>query len=323
MAKELIWSYLVHLGECMWRDYGPGDFGQCIKTEPLSFHEPTWREISALLKEKGCCNTILIDLGEGVEYESHPEIKAPGSWSKQRLSEEISRLRSMGFKVYPKLNFSAAHDKWMGIYSRMVSTPQYYKFCKDIIDEVSELFSRPELFHLGLDEECISVQAKYPMCIIRGGDLLWHDINYLLDITRKNGARPWIWADYVWHDSVTQEQFIKNMPKDVLCSNWYYGDWTHTTDFLGRSIKGYSVLEENGFDQLPTGSNDERNVDFYCRDNIKLTVENCKKIIAPERLHGFMMTTWHMTTEEKKPRLIEAVEAMSDAHKFYISDGVK
>ncbi len=319
MSKELIWSFLVHLGECMWRDYGPGDFGQCIKTQPLSFHEPTWRDISGMLKEKYCCNTILIDIGEGVEYESHPEIKAPGSWSKIKLADEISRLRSMGFKVYPKLNFSAAHDKWMGIYSRMVSTPQYYKFCKDIIDEVCELFSNPELFHLGLDEECYSVQTKFPICIIRSGDLLWHDINYLLGITQKNGARPWVWADYVWHDSQTQKQFIENMSRDVLCSNWYYGDWTHTTDFLGRSIKGYQVLEEAGFEQLPAGSNDIRNVDFYCRDNIKLTVENCTKIIAPERLKGFMMTTWELTTEEKKPRLIEATEAMKDAYDFYYS----
>ena len=94
MAKEMIWAYLVHLGECMWRDYGPGDGGRCINTTSLRFHEPTWREITDGLVEKKCCNTIVIDIGEGIQYESHPEIVVEGAWSKQRLAAEISRLRS-------------------------------------------------------------------------------------------------------------------------------------------------------------------------------------------------------------------------------------
>jgi len=89
MKKEMMWTYLVHLGDCMWGDYEPGDGGRCIKTKPLLFHEPTWFEISNRLKEEGCCNTILIDVGEGVEYESYPEIKAPGTWSKQKLADEM------------------------------------------------------------------------------------------------------------------------------------------------------------------------------------------------------------------------------------------
>lgn len=318
MAKEFIWSYLVHLGECMWGDYGPGDGGKCIKTAPLSFDESTWKDISVRLKESGACNTILIDLGEGVEYESHPEIKAPSSWSKKKLADEIARLRSMGFKVYPKLNFSTGHDKWMGIYSRMVSTPQYYTFCKDIIDEVCELFSKPSLFHLGLDEECYSIQTKIPLCVIRNGDLWWHDVNYLFGLVEANGARPWIWADYVWHTKASEKDFIENMSHDVLCSNWYYGNWKHTEGFLADSMRGYSVLEENGFEQLPTGGNPYGTVE-YCRDNMRLTVEKCVDIVSPEKLYGFMMTTWAMTTLEKKVQLDEAVDALTEAHKFYYS----
>ena len=281
MSKELMWSFLVHLGESMWGDYPPGDGGKCINTNPVRFHEPTWHDISKRLKDEGCCNTILIDLGEGVEYESHPEIKVPGTWSKKKLADEIDRLRGMGFKVYPKLNFSTGHDKWMGIYSRMVSTPQYYAFCKDVIDEVSELFSNPELFHLGLDEEDIGIQSLIPLCIIRNDELFWHDVNYLFEITQKNGSRPWIWADYVWLNKKTREQFIKNMSREVLCSNWYYGDWTHTTDFFADSMRGYKDLEDNGFEQVPSGGNCNTVVE-YCRDNMKFTVENCNKIISPD-----------------------------------------
>ena len=222
----------------------------------------------------------------------------------------------MGFTVLPKLNFSAAHDKWMGIYSRMISTPQYYKFCKDIIDEVSELFGKPELFHLGMDEECHSVQTESPMCIIRGNDLLWHDINYLFDITEKAGARPWIWADHVWHTKESEKAFLENASKEALYSNWYYGDFKHTEGYLFNSMSSYETLEKNGFDQLPAGSNCDATIEF-CRDNMKLTVEKCPEIIAPERLKGFMMTSWVMTTEKGRDRNLDAVDCMREAYDAY------
>ena len=57
MSKELMWSFLVHLGESMWGDYPPGDGGKCINTNPVRFHEPTWHDISKRLKDEGCCNT--------------------------------------------------------------------------------------------------------------------------------------------------------------------------------------------------------------------------------------------------------------------------
>lgn len=316
MKDTLIWSYLIHLGDNMWGDFGPEHGGECKKTQPLKCEDKAWNEIIDRLVEKKCCNTILIDIGEGVQYESHPEIAAPGAWSKEKLSDEISRLRSLGFDVYPKLNFSAGHDRWMGIYSRMVSTPQYYSFCKDVIDEMSELFDNPSLFHLGMDEECYSIQTDYPLCVIRGNDLLWHDINYLFDVTEKKGARPWIWADHVWHDKDSQKAFLENASREALYSNWYYGDFKHTEGYLYDSMSSYETLEKNGFDQVPAGSNCDGTIEF-CRDNMRLTVEKCPEIISPERLKGFMMTSWVMTTEEGRERNLDAVDCLSEAYNYY------
>ena len=62
-------------------------------------------------------------------------------------------LRALGIEPLPKLNFSTCHDAWLGPYSRMVSTPAYYDVCRDLIDEVAELFGGPRFFHLGMDEE--------------------------------------------------------------------------------------------------------------------------------------------------------------------------
>ena len=60
------------------------------------------------------------------------------------FTAELERLKNMGFKLIPKLNFSSCHDIWMKEYSRMVSTEPYYQVCADLIKEVCEIFESPE-----------------------------------------------------------------------------------------------------------------------------------------------------------------------------------
>lgn len=314
MENKMIWAYLIHLGEAMWGDFEPGDGGACIFTDRSSFDMNVWLDVTADLERSKSCNMILIDVGDGVEYESHPEINRPGALTKKQLSDEIQRLRSLGFEVIPKLNFATSHDKWMGIYSRMVSTPQYYQFCTDVIDEMCELFGHPRFFHLGMDEECCVVQKKLPICIVRQHDLYWHDINFLIKAVEKNGARPWLWADYIWHTPENEKDFLENMSHDALLSNWYYGSWQG--ELFTEIRNAYAVLEAHGFDQVPTGSNCDKSRDFT-RDNMVLTVKHCLNIIAPERLKGFMMAPWEMTNENQRPRHKEAVEVMKKSYDFY------
>ena len=116
MSKPLKWIYLAHLGYNMWLEPEVDRFGihgqqgwseHIAASGHLRFEEDYWQELTVQLKDAGC-NTILLDLGEGLCYESHPELAVEGSWSKEKLSRELSRLRSQGFEVLPKLNFSAA-----------------------------------------------------------------------------------------------------------------------------------------------------------------------------------------------------------------------
>ena len=37
----------------------------------------------------------------------------------------------------------------------MVSTPEYYKVCADVIRDTAEVFGTPRYFHLGFDEETV------------------------------------------------------------------------------------------------------------------------------------------------------------------------
>ena len=206
MSKPLKWIYLAHLGYNMWLEPEVDRFGihgqqgwseHIAASSHLRFEEDYWQELTVQLKDAGC-NTILLDLGEGLCYESHPELAVEGSWSKEKLSRELSRLRSQGFEVLPKLNFSAAHDLWLGEYARMLSTSAYYRVVEDLIREVAELFDTPSLFHLGMDEENAENQTCNNYAVIRQGEQWWYDLQKMVKAVEGAGCRPWIWSDYAW-----------------------------------------------------------------------------------------------------------------------------
>src|SRR4030042_1344767 len=173
--KKLIWANLLHLSFNMWTDHAkkkwkdlPADYYSDpnfeIKTcddakrwasayRPfLTFNYNTWDTIIQYLVKAGM-NMVIIDLGDAVKYESHPEIAVENAWSTSKLRKELSRIRKMGLEPIPKLNFATTHDIWLGEYSRMESTEKYYTVCRDLIREVIDLFDQPRFFHLGMDEE--------------------------------------------------------------------------------------------------------------------------------------------------------------------------
>ena len=157
---DFIWAALFHMGTNMWCDQVPDRWGPykgedlklICAADHLRFDEKVWRSLTSRMVEVGM-NMVIIDLGEAIQYPSHPELAVKGSWSVERLRAELARLRGMGFEVIPKMNFSACHDTWLKDYHRMVSTQKYYQVCEDLIKDVAEIFDRPRFFHLGFDEE--------------------------------------------------------------------------------------------------------------------------------------------------------------------------
>ncbi len=48
-------------------------------------------------------NMVIIDLGDGVKYDSHPEIAVTGAWSPQKLNEGIKKNQRDGFGTYSQI----------------------------------------------------------------------------------------------------------------------------------------------------------------------------------------------------------------------------
>ncbi|HNS32806.1 MAG TPA: Tat pathway signal protein [bacterium] len=304
--KGLIWANLLHLGYNMWEDRGPDHRlaeGEKPKYPPrtyLRFETPVWNLLMKKMAETGM-NMAVIDLGEGVKYESHPELAVRNSWTHSRLKKELGKMREMGIEPIPKLNFSACHDNWLGKYSRCLSTDIYYGVCRDIIEEVIALFDRPRFFHLGMDEETAGHQKKLAYAVIRQYELWWHDLYYLVNETEKSGVRAWVWSDYIWNH---REEFLEKMPKSVVQSNWYYGK---VFDESINYVKAYLDLESHGYDQIPTGSN------HSCTENLALTAEYCRKHVSPSKLLGFLQTPWRPTIKHYRQHHLQAIEAVAKA----------
>ena len=309
-ANGGIRAYLMHLGWNMWSDVpvrpGEPDVTSRTRVKVCGVNRfrtdmGVWNRVTERMAKDGY-NMVVVDVGEAYAFPSHPEIGVTGAWSPERMQTEVRRLRALGLEPIPKLNFSAAHDTWLGVYHRMVSTRKYYEVCADLIRDIAEAFGHPRFLHLGYDEETARHQQHYAMAVVRQGDLWWHDFRWFVETTAKTGMRPWIWSDFLWRHKA---DFLSRMPKDVLQSNWYYGkNFTPgrplKKDYECNPVDAYLELDRAGFDQVPTGSN------WTCDENFRGTVGFARAHIAPERLKGFMMAPWFFPDPREEGKLMDA-----------------
>lgn len=311
-----IWAILLHLGTNCWRKKGQvsinkKDEEDSIFREELYCDEETWRKVTEFLPSCGI-NTLVIDVADGVQYDRHPEISVKGAWSKEKLKAELARLRSMGITPIPKCNFSCGHSAWMKDYAYMVGTETYDRFCKDIVEELIEMFDTPEFVHLGLEEEDAVNQTNQPVAIIRSPFKKMADANALFDVCRAHGVRPWIWTDLRSIEGFGGEEAFKaGVGKDVLLSGWYYGMLRERPD--AREIYPiadlYCKLGEWGYEQVPTGST----WDWHL--NNKDTMRFCKNNVKPESIRGFMTAPWLLTVPKKYYALLNDAFNFGNAKK--------
>ena len=318
------WIDLIHFGMNMWGDLPRNperkglqakiltdeEFAAVTKPEHLDlgrmhFEEKFWQELSLKLRSSGC-NAIMLDVGEGMVYPSHPELAINGSWPAEKLKAEVDRLRGMGFEVIPKLNFSTTHDAWLGPYERMVSTAKYYEVCADVIRDVAEVFAPVKNFHLGFDEEDVpSFQRGSSMLVMRQGDFWWHDVNWFVREVERFGARAWVWSDYIRRHPL--EEFCRKMPKTVVQNPWTYWATKSKID-SDPLVKIYRTLADAGYDVAPCGSNC-----YGVTENFPDMAEHSKANLPAERFKGMIMAPWIKTIEPYRRLHWEAADLMAEA----------
>lgn len=311
--NEMIWAYFIHLGINDWMEKdetaGAYEGAPTVKSYfAKGGEECTFRCASDKLRcnkkffrslvdraHKTGINTIVIDLAEGLKYKTHPELAVEDAWTPEELCAEIAHIKSLGMDAVPSMNFSAAHDEWLGEYARMVSTPTYYKVIADLIKEVSDLFGSPKLFYIGMDEEDSATQSHYGLSIVRHGDLWWHDFYYVVKQVEACGATAWASADRLAADEKT---FVERMPKEVIMGHYfrYLNDDLEKIKEKAETDAKYKpryerlnmlvTLGKYGFKQIPIGGN------YSYDDQLRRLVNATKKYVPDESVLGFAMTTY-------------------------------
>ena len=310
--KNKIWAILVHLSMHMWGTH----------YDTLPFDDDLWDHIVEESARIGL-NMIVLDVGDGVQYKSHPEISMKDAWSAERVHAEVKRCREKGIALIPKLNFSSSHDKWLGDYHFMLSSKPYYQVAKDLIEEVYELFEQPEFIHLGMDEEDYAHQTNRDYIAFRQGKLLWHDLNYFMDCVCATGARPWIWSCPLF---TYPEEYKANIEtKKAVLSPWYYNafrqehytpvssrqeyvtyynegkykemgiKWVEEDPFLVNFRKVALPLMQEGYEYIPCASVFNR-----CDYNTADLLEYFKLNAPDEQVLGFITAPWISTQKQEK-----------------------
>jgi hypothetical protein len=313
-APDLLWANFFEFSynnytekQPEWFDYHRND--ELSYSPTLRWDQDLWEDLTRQMAEGGC-NAILLHLGDGIKYDSHPEIAVEGAWTPNELKGEIKRLKALGIDLYPMLNFSSAHDLWLGDYHRKVSTPEYYRVCEDLITEVAEIFNKPKYFSLGYDEETFGHQSWYEYAVVRQDDLWWRDFLWFVEKVEEQGSRNWIWSDKIWDHN---DDFLARMPKSVIQSNWYYpANFDLDIDLAQAKERGLDIqepeagivrkkttplrafleLERGEFDQVPAGSID------VAEGNFSGNVHFAKQHIPRDRTLGFMQTYWRPVLEK-------------------------
>ena len=243
-------------------------------------------------------NTIIINIAEGYCYKSHPEIALDGAWTEDELKTEIAHIRNIGMEPVPMLNFSAAHDIWLGRYERMVGTDTYKKVCLDLIDEVCKLFDSPKYFHVGMDEENYESQKYLDFATVRNQITMKRDIADFFKVIRKNGSTPWIFSDFY---KVSANDFKEVVDKDVLISDMHI----RYSNSKNKWPEEFSKLVSDGYKIVPMITH------HYLLRNPSMIINYLKKNVDKNGVAGIVNFPFLFCEDDNKYKLMhEATNTM-------------
>lgn len=172
-------------------------------------------------------NTLIVDLADGVEYRSHPELRRHYSVPMAQLEELSSRCRALDVEFVPKLNFAKSgrnlHDMWMkphwDLRNFVSREEEYWGVARDLIDEIVERCRPARFFHIGMDEDHHRSVAQFVRAVSR----LRTDLS-------SHGLRAVMWNDtcYENRNVIAEVHADKcraaepSLPRDVVQLLWDY-----------------------------------------------------------------------------------------------------
>ena len=240
-------------------------------------------------------NTLIVDIADGVIYESHPELKRHYSVPMEDLRRLAEYAHDKDIDFVPKLNFSKSgrnqHDMWMRPYWHNIgwtrNLDEYWKVAGDLINELVEVCEPDNFFHIGMDEDHYRSLNQYVEAV-----------KILNEKISKYGLKPVMWNDTCYENrDVIAEVYADKMraaepliPKDMVQLLWDY-DLVHTGIVKRLSEAGFNVW-------VAPGRNKDRVLEW-------------KKITLDEGGSGLIITNWRKCDEEHKEQTLNLIEELA------------
>lgn len=240
-------------------------------------------------------NTLVVDIEDGVEYKSHPELKRHYSVPMKDLHLLAESARQKNIDFVPKCNFSKSgrnhHDMWMkphwdGIHW-LKNMDEYWKVAGDVIDELVSVCRPKKFFHIGMDEDHYRALSQYveAIKILHGKisrhslrTIMWNDTCYE---NRNVGAQ-------VYADKCRAAEPL--LPKDIVQVLWDY-------DLVHKGI--VKRLTDAGFDVWVAPGRDKKHIAKW------------KQVLLAEGGSGLLMTNWRKCSKKNQQKLINMLENLA------------
>ncbi len=275
-------AYLIHITH-----YDPVWFDRKERERPFDLNLGC--DMVKALGDAGF-NMLIIDLADGVEYRTLPELKRHYSVPMSTLEKLVASARQAGMEVVPKLNFSKSkeprhdHNYWFRPYNELPDDDAYCAKAFQLIDEIVEVMKPERYFFIGMDEDFLRTPAEYASVV-----------NALHEGISKRGLRTAMWNDTP-HLSAGMFGCVEKTlaaedeaPKDIVHVLWDY------TPLKARAAERVRDMRSKGFEVwiAPGGRADQ--------------VEQWKQLALQTGCAGMVMTAWRPVTERSRRRFLDAI----------------
>ncbi len=269
------------------------------------------RAVAEVLAPLGV-NVLVVEVNYKFDFQSHPELRAPGAISKVHARELTDVCRAHGIRLIPQFN-CLGHQSWststlplLTRYPELDETPNVPKdnkgiYCRSwcplhprvnpivfaLIDELIDAFGS-DAFHVGMDEVFLIASSQCPRCCGKDpAELFAKAVNDLhAHVVGRRKQTMLMWGDRLidgkvmkygaWEASLNgTAAAVDQIPKDIIICDWHYG--------LRKDYPSVRYFQQKGFRVWPSSWRPEPGA---------VALLECARRDATDRMIGHLCTTW-------------------------------
>ena len=267
-------------------------------------------------------NTIVLQIANGVNFDSTPGLARPGAWRREQLKEFADKARLRGLDVVPEFKFLTHQEKFLQtahpelLYNAVSYDPRkeaVYDIVFAMLDEVIALIG-PKAVSIGHDE-VVGWNPHHARKHLGPGeamlpaDLFLYDVKVLHEFLGKRNIETWMWGDML----LSPEEFPgfastyfhgnrngygkalrQEIPREIVICDWQYT--SNQAEF--PSMK---VFQDDGFRVIGSVWEDAK------------TARNFGQYAAHSGALGMMATTWFYVPQRRWDRVEQILESSAEA----------